>query len=784
MSDQNANLITITIDGQEISVPPGTLVIRAAEQLGITIPRFCEHPLLDPVACCRQCLVDVEGARKPEAACCLTVRPDLVVRTQNTSEFAAQMQADVMELILVNHPLDCPQCDKGGECPLQDQALKHGHPDTRMAERKSTHAKAMPISPLIKLDRERCVLCARCTRFSKQISGDPFIELMERGALEQVGIYENQPYASYFSGNVTQICPVGALTATTYRFGARPFDLKRIPGIGYHDASGSNVRFDVRRGVIQRVMARTNLGINDAWIDDATRFGFAFIQSDERLVAPLIKENNTLAATTWAENTKAIAALFKRTPGERIGVLAGDLLADEDAYALSRFARDVLDTDNIDFRAMPTNEELVELPTLLGVDQATNADVDNASCVVITGLEPHEENPALFLRLRKHWRKRGLKIVVVGPVLGRLAEIAWQWLPTEAGKEASALYALADGQDARLNPVLDGLGERVVVLAGERIAQSPDAFKAARHLAGVKEGKFAWIPRHAGARGALEAGLLPGVLPGGRPLTNPGPVASTWKRVPSTPGMDTIQMLNAAANGDLDVLFLVGADPLASVGDTALVTKALANTTVVATGILQQASILHADYVLPAAAPTERVGSFTNWEGRRQAWPQATGAIGTVLPDWDILRQISKAMGADLGWHTANDVRREAAVLMGDTSAAAPSPALGTAVATPTVINGLHAIAMTQLLEPQALLTGANELLEAGPGARVWVNPKDAPGIETGQSVYVICATGTVELRATVTDGIRPNHVVLPRSALAALGSSWREVTISGSKES
>lgn len=783
MSDQNSNLITITIDGQEISVEPGTLVIRAAEQLGITIPRFCEHPLLDPIACCRQCLVDVEGARKPEAACALAVRPGLVVRTQNTSEYAAQMQADIMELILVNHPLDCPQCDKGGECPLQDQALKHGHPDTRMAEKKSTHAKAVPISPLIKLDRERCVLCARCTRFSKQISGDAFIELMERGALEQVGIYEDKPYESYFSGNVTQICPVGALTATTYRFGARPFDLKRMPGIAYHDASGSNIRFDVRRGVIQRVMARTNLGINDAWIDDATRFGFEFIQSDDRLVAPLVRQDGTLAAASWTDSIKKVAETFKKAIPERIGVLAGDLLADEDAYALSRFTRDVLGTDNVDFRAMPTAEELVELPTLLGVEQATNADVDQASCVILAGIEPHEELPALFLRLRKEWRKRGLKIVVVGPVLGRMAEIAWQWLPTNVGEEAGALYALTDGTNPRLAPVLDGLGDKLVVLAGDRIAQSPEAFKAARHLAGHRSGKFAWIPRTAGARGALEAGLIPGVLPGGRPLNNPGPVASIWNRVPNQPGKDTIQMLEAAANGQLDVLFLVGADPLASVGDTDLVQKALARTTVVATGILRNGSNLAATYVLPAAAPTERVGSFTNWEGRRQAWPQATGAVGTVMPDWEILYQIAKAMGHDLSWATANDVRREAAALMGDTSAAAPSVATGTAPKRAPGNGGLKAIAMHQLLEPHPLLTGANELMEAGPGARLWINPADAGALDTGDLVQVTCPTGSVTVRATVTEAIRPQHVVIPRAALVALGASWREVTVSGAKE-
>ena len=274
-SAARADLVPITIDGQALEVPKGTLVIRAAEMIGVTVPRFCDHPLLDPVAACRQCLVDVEGARKPVAACSEQVRPDMVVRTQETSEVARQYQESQLELLLVNHPLDCPQCDKGGECPLQDQALKHGPADSRMYEKKRVFTKAVPINPQISLDRERCVLCARCTRFSQQISGDPFIELFERGALEQVAIYADKPYDSYFSGNVVQICPVGALTSNSYRFGARPFDVKRIPGVAFQDASGANVRHDVRRGVIQRTLARTNLAVNDAWLDDKNRYGYA-----------------------------------------------------------------------------------------------------------------------------------------------------------------------------------------------------------------------------------------------------------------------------------------------------------------------------------------------------------------------------------------------------------------------------------------------------------------------------------------------------------------------------
>src|SRR5688500_5305908 len=245
-------MVGVTIDGRELQVPKGTLVIRAAEQLGITIPRFCDHPLLDPVGACRQCLVEVEGQRKPFASCTTTCTDGMVVSTHITSDFARDAQEGNLELLLVNHPLDCPQCDKGGECPLQDQALAHGPSDSRFVDDKRRYQKPIPSSALVALDRERCVVCARCTRFSYEISSDPFIELFERGALEQVAIYEDEPYESYFSGNVVQICPVGALTAASYRFKARPFDLRSFPAVCNQCSAGCNLPVDARRGALQR----------------------------------------------------------------------------------------------------------------------------------------------------------------------------------------------------------------------------------------------------------------------------------------------------------------------------------------------------------------------------------------------------------------------------------------------------------------------------------------------------------------------------------------------------
>jgi NADH-quinone oxidoreductase subunit G len=290
----NDDLVTLTIDGQEISVPKGTLIIRAAEQLGTIIPRFCDHPLLDPVGACRQCMVEIEGGPpKPMMACTTPVADDMVVKTHLTSEVARKGQEGTLEFLLINHPLDCPMCDKGGECPLQDQALAHGANTSRFIDQKRRYLKPVAISEQILLDRERCVLCARCTRFSEQISGEPFIELFERGALEQVAIYEDEPYHSYFSGNIIQICPVGALTSADYRFRARPFDVVTSPSVCDHCSAGCTLTVQSRRGDIQRQLARTNMPVNEAWNCDKGRFGYAHLTSSLRVTSPQLREGGS-----------------------------------------------------------------------------------------------------------------------------------------------------------------------------------------------------------------------------------------------------------------------------------------------------------------------------------------------------------------------------------------------------------------------------------------------------------------------------------------------------------
>ncbi|QBI20363.1 NADH-quinone oxidoreductase subunit G [Egibacter rhizosphaerae] len=794
MSDET---ITLTIDGIETSVPKGTLVIRAAESLGITVPRFCDHPLLDPIGACRQCIVEIEGAAKPMTSCTTQATDGMVVKTHLTSNMARVAQEGQLEFLLINHPLDCPMCDKGGECPLQDQTLAHGPPDSRFIETKRRYEKPVPISPLIGLDRERCVLCARCTRFSQQISGDPFIELFERGALEQVAIYRDEPYHSYFSGNVVQICPVGALTASTYRFKSRPFDLRSADGICNQCSAGCNLRVDVRRGRLQRQLARDNMAVNESWNCDKGRFGFEFVDHERRVLEPQVRdEAEGLQPVSWRAATRTAARRLQAAVDaggpESVGVLTGGRITDEDAYALGRFARDVIGTDHVDFRARPrTEDERPVLRAMSGSQPVTYEALENADVVILAGLNPKEEVPILFLRLRKAWRNRGQRIVSVGPSLDQLDDIAWRWIATQAGDEAAALRALAgdeqaptpEGELAEVATAVreaqagtePGDGPRVVVLAGERLAQSPGALPAAAGLAVQLDASappFAWVGRRNNARGAVDAGLVPGLLPGGRTLDEPGPVADAWDRLPERSGLDARGILEAALSGELQALYLVGVDPARDFEDPELARRALdAVPTVIAQELVTNETTAYVDVLLPASAPQERTGSFTTWEGRRQPFPQAVSAQGVALEDWDILRHVARAMGRDLGWETATDIRKEAAPLM------APSTPLNARLsqvpvprtaAPPRPEEGMLALhEVDWLLGHGDLLAGADELLATARPPAILVHPEDAErlGIGDGELVAVQGARGRIELSARVTEHVAVGSAVVPANS-------------------
>ena len=808
--------LSLTIDGQEVTVPRGTLVIRAAEQLHITVPRFCDHPLLAPAGACRQCFVDIALARAPDqprpmTSCTTEVAEGMVVNTHLTSEVAREAQEAQLEFLLINHPLDCPMCDKGGECPLQDQALAHGPSQSRFVDRKRRYEKPVPISPQIGLDRERCVLCARCTRFSSEISGDPFIELFERGALEQVAIYEDEPYNSYFSGNVVQICPVGALTATSYRFAARPFDIRAVDSVCNQCASGCNLRVDTRSGRIERQLARTNMAVNEMWNCDKGRFGFEYVAHPSRIVEPAARDElGSVTQTTWSVAIRAAAdRLTAARDAGGVGVLTGGNLTDEDAYAVSRFARDVLATDDVDFRRIVrTDEERPLLQAVAGAPGPTYEEVEQAGVVVVVGLDPDEESPILHLRLRKAANKLGVKVVAVGPALGSISDLAWRWVRTGPGGETRILRALAgtdepprEGSDlaavaqalADADEAASG-GPGVIVLAGERLATSPGALAAAAELASAGIGRgFAWVPRKAGARGAVDAGLLPGLLPGGRPVSEPGPVADVWTRLPEAAGRDARDMLRAAADGELAALYLIGVDPIRDFEDTQLAQRALERVdTVIVQDLLETDTTRYADVVLPAAAAQERVGSFTTWEGRRQPFAQVVPPPLRCQEDWDIIRQLARAMDADLGWETAIDVRREAAPLMAaersaldrlaDLAATAEADdddpgreravqtaggELGRGRAERAAGGELTVEAVPSLLGRGSMLRGADALNATARPPRAWVHPEDAQhaGVSDGDEIELAGPMGHLTLPVVVTEQVAQGVVRVPRNA-------------------
>ncbi len=565
--------VRLTIDGVSVVAPKGELVIRTAERIGTAIPRFCDHPLLDPVGACRQCLVEVEmGGRKmpkPQAACTQTVADGMVVHTQLTSPVAEQAQRSNLEFLLLNHPLDCPICDKGGECPLQNQTMANGSNVSRLRDPKRVFTKPIAISTEILLDRERCVLCQRCTRFSDQIAGDKFIELLERGSAQQIGINSEEPFQSYFSGNTIQICPVGALTSAAYRFRARPFDLVSTPTVCEHCAGGCALRTDHRAGAVLRRLARIDMDVNEEWNCDKGRFAFEYVRQPDRITRPLIRDTDgELRPASWTEAMSVAAAgLLRARDNGGVGVLAGGRLTVTDAYAYAKFARVALRTNDIDFRA---RQHTVEEAQFLAARVAGTApdrggvtfgSLESAPAVLLVALEPEEESASLFLRLRKAARRRSVPVFSVAPFASRgLQKMFGTLIAAGPGDEVGVLAGLgaaggaatvpADGvPDAperhRLGALLRTPG--AVVLVGERAAQTPGLLTAVAALVDATGARLAWVPRRAGERGALDAGALGNVLPGGRPLTDPAAraeVEAAWGvSIPPAPGRDTAGIL-------------------------------------------------------------------------------------------------------------------------------------------------------------------------------------------------------------------------------------------------
>ena len=775
------DLVSLTIDGIEISVPKGTLVIRAAELLGIEIPRFCDHPLLDPAGACRQCIVEVEGQRKPMASCTITCTDGMVVKSQLTSPVAEKAQRGVMELLLINHPLDCPVCDKGGECPLQNQAMQVGDPDTRFEGKKRTFEKPVPISTQVLLDRERCVLCARCTRFSNQIAGDPMIELLERGALQQVGTGEGDPFESYFSGNTIQICPVGALTSAAYRFRSRPFDLVSSPSVCEHCAGGCATRTDHRRGKVMRRMAADDPEVNEEWICDKGRFGFRYAQRPDRLTTPLVRnEDGVLEPASWPEALQAAARGLSAARG-RTGVLAGGRLTVEDAYAYAKFARVALDTNDIDFRARVHSGEEADFLAAhiagrgrdLDGTGITYSTLEKAPAVLLAGFESEEEAPGVFLRMRKAHRKHGQRAFSVATHATRgLEKAGGTLLPAAPGTETEWLDALAsgkglEGDGAKAAEALRAPG--AVIVVGERLAAVQGALTAAARAATATGARLVWIPRRAGERGAVEAGALPSLLPGGRPATDSRAreeTAAIWgvRELPHQYGRDTGQIIAGAATGALGALVVAGVE-IADLPDPAGARAALEAVGFLVSLELRPSEVTErADVVFPVAAVAEKSGTFLNWEGRARPFEaslkpeQMTRRLAPS--DARVLHMLADELDVHFALPDLDAARAELDRFGGWDGPRATEP-LESALPLPRPGDGEAVLAGHRLLLDQGRLQEGDEALAGtrhAAVARLSAATAEETGVKDGDELAVTGPAGTVTLPLQVTR--MPDRVV------------------------
>ncbi|MFI1588532.1 NADH-quinone oxidoreductase subunit G [Streptomyces halstedii] len=775
------DLVTLTIDGIEISVPKGTLVIRAAELLGIEIPRFCDHPLLDPAGACRQCIVEVEGQRKPMASCTITCTDGMVVKSQITSPVAEKAQKGVMELLLINHPLDCPVCDKGGECPLQNQAMSHGGTDSRFDGKKRTFEKPVPVSTQVLLDRERCVLCARCTRFSNQVAGDPMIELIERGALQQVGTGEGDPFESYFSGNTIQICPVGALTSAAYRFRSRPFDLVSTPSVCEHCAGGCATRTDHRRGKVMRRLAANEPEVNEEWLCDKGRFGFRYAQQRDRLTTPLVRNaDGVLEKASWPEALQVAAAGLAAAHG-RAGVLTGGRLTVEDAYAYSKFARVALGTNDIDFRARTHSAEEADFLAARVAGRGRDLDgggvtytaLEKAPAVLLVGFESEEEAPGVFLRLRKAHRKRGQRTFALASHASRgLTKAGGTLLAAAPGTETEWLDALAGGVglEADGTAAAEALrGEGAVIVIGERLATVPGALTAVLRTAAATGATPVWIPRRAGERGALEAGAIPSLLPGGRPATDPrarAEVAALWgvAQLPTGHGRDTGQIVEAAATGELAALLVAGVDP-EDLPDPARALRALDEVGFLVSLELRPGAVTErADVVLPVAAVAEKAGTFLNWEGRARMFEAALKPEQlprTLCPsDARVLHMLADALDVHLALPDLRAARRELDRLAGWQGSRAEDPRESSRPL-PRPGDGEAVLAGHRMLLDRGRLQEGDEALAGtrhAAVARLSAATAAETGVKDGDLLAVTGPAGTTELPLVVTE--MPDRVV------------------------
>ncbi|MCC6483767.1 MAG: NADH-quinone oxidoreductase subunit NuoG [Armatimonadetes bacterium] len=650
-----SDLVTLTIDGQQIQTAPNTLLVEAAAQLGILVPVYCYHPKLAPIGACRMCLVEIEGMPKLTPSCTTPVKEGMVVHTQNAR--VEKARRGMLEFLLIHHPLDCPVCDKGGECPLQDYTYEFGPRKTRFRYPKRHWDKPLQIGKNILLDRERCIMCLRCVRFCEEISDHQQIGVFERGHSQCIGTVPGHSFDSQFSGNTIELCPVGALTGAPTRFFGRTWEIQHTPSICTGCAAGCNIRIDHRqqRDVV-RLWSRENKHTDDGWLCDRGRFGYEFVNQDRLKDFKILQDGQLVDATTQQATVKAASILSKHANSGSLGVLASPILTNEELYAVEWLTRSVLQTSSIDHTASAVNPQAVQLHSVVreaGFRSGVLTDIDEAAQIVTIGVDLSNDQPITELRVKKALFQRKAQLVSLYPETIELGRYTEHNLIYEPGQEASVVASLAAA-------VRSGGGEGVVGQAARLLSsEAPKAVIVGWKLQGLSDfsalakalGELAsalgpdvpciTIYPNCNTRGALDLGITPGWLPGG--------VAATGS---SESGMTGIQILEAARDGRLKALWVVGAEPLLE-ADPELVKAALANVEFIYQGWSLRDVPVDPDVVLANVTFAEQAGTFTNTDGRVQRIYPAVKPHGRSRPGWQIVADLGRALGKT--WEATSD---------------------------------------------------------------------------------------------------------------------------------
>ncbi len=644
--------ITLVVDGVEVEATEGAMLVDAAKGGDVEIPVFCYEPKLGgPVGACRMCLVEIEGIPKLQTACSTPVRDGMVAYTR--TDRVVEAQNAVVEFLLVNHPLDCPVCDKGGECPLQDIAMGWGPGRSRFTDPKRHFRKPVPLSPLVRIDRERCILCYRCVRFSQEVSEDEQLQLLERGASSHVGTFDDRPYIAPFHGNIIELCPVGALTSEAYRFRARPWDIEDSGSICTLCPSQCNVKFTVRDEAIKRVLARDNEEVDNGWLCDKGRFGFEMLSSQDRITKPRLSGN----PAAWAETVQSAASKL-RASGAKTAAIVGGQASNEEAYLVQRIVRHlgsphVTSTDEIDAGLLRD----LSAPEL----SAAMTEIDAADSILVVGVDPLNAMPILDLRLRKAIRQSGVRLCVASErptALDGGAEETARYMPGGAAAFLTALAAQAVGTErpehdemhADAARLAEGLRPgKTVIVYGERLARGPAGVAA---LAALREAVkvlnsdldgagLIGIPDGSNARGVREVGCVTGAGPG---------------FTAAEAGRDLESIKQGLLDGELDGIILCHADPVRDLPDGPGWAEALRRArTVIAVSSFDDASTKAADVVIPAEAYAEKEGTVTHPDGRLQRLRPAVPRPDQVRPVWQVLSAIAEALGDETEIGSATD---------------------------------------------------------------------------------------------------------------------------------